>query len=191
MEQQTPLVCPSHTTQYIGAVIIGIVVGVGASFIYFRQAPVASSNTYQAGFEAAKNRVLESSMGMMFRTQDDIRTLSGAVTAVNGNQIIIHTESTNPFDDPSLADRTVLITNSTKITRISQSDTAAFQAEMEAFMKQMQSGKGAGGTPPQPSEPIRTTVSASSIVVGDTLTVTATENIKSSEKFTASEIQIR
>lgn len=191
MEQQTPLVCPSHTTQYIGAVIIGIVVGVGASFIYFRQAPVASSNTYQAGFEAAKNRVLESSMGMMFRTQDDIRTLSGAVTAVNGNQIIIHTESTNPFDDPSLADRTVLITNSTKITRISQSDTAAFQAEMEAFMKQMQSGKGAGGTPPQPSEPIRTTVSTSSIVVGDTLTVTATENIKSSEKFTASEIQIR
>jgi len=191
MDQQTPLVCPSHTTQYIGAVIVGIIVGTGASFVYLKQAPADSSNTYQAGFDAAKNRVLESSMGLMFRAPDDIRTLSGAVTAVDGNQIIIHTESTNPFVDPTLADRTILITSNTKITRISQSNTATFQAEMEAFMKQMQSGKGTGGTPPQPPEPVRTTVSASSILVGDTLIVTAVENIKTSKEFTASEIQIQ
>lgn len=192
MDQQTPLVCPSHATQYLGAIIVGIIIGAGVSFVYFKQAPVDSSNTYQAGFDAARKLVTESPMGMVFRIPDDIRTLSGTVTAVSGNQITIHTESINPFDDPKLADRTVFITGDTKITKISQGDPKVFQAEMEAFMKTMQSGKRTGGTlPPTPPQPTSTTVLASSVVVGNTLTATAVENIKTSKEFTASEIQIQ
>lgn len=191
METQTqPPVCPSHTTQYIGTVLIGIIVGIGLSFVYFKQAPASiGGGTYQEGFDTAKNRVLESAMGAIFRTPDDIRTLSGAVTALNGSKITIHIESQNPFDDPALADRTIVITVGTKITKISQGDPKVFQAEMDTFMKKIQSGKVAG-SPPVPPEPTRTTVGASSIKVGDTITATALENIRTLKEFTASELQI-
>ncbi|MBI5400894.1 MAG: hypothetical protein HZB12_02175 [Candidatus Yonathbacteria bacterium] len=191
MDQQQPLVCPSHTTQYVGAVIIGILVGAGASFAYFKQAPASSENTYQAGFDAAKKRVLESQMGMMLRTSDDIRVLSGTVTAVNGNRITLHTQSANPFDDdPSLSTRTVLITSETKIVKLSQKDPKEMQAEMTAFMKNMQTIK--GGTPAMPPEPFtRASATATDIAVGISLNITATENIKTAKEFTTSEIQIQ
>lgn len=90
MEQQTaPLVCPAHTTQYLGAVIIGVIVGASASFVYFNQAPAGGGNSYQAGFDAARARVEQSAVGGMFQTMEDIRSLSGTVTAVSGNRITI------------------------------------------------------------------------------------------------------
>lgn len=192
MDQQQPLVCPSHTTQYIGAVIIGIIIGAGASFVYFKQAPVTTGeNTYQAGYDAAKKRALESQLGGMFRTPDDIRTLSGSVTDVSGNRVTIHTTSINPFEDPMLDDRTITVTADTKIFKLTQKDPKTFQAEMDAFMKKMQSAKigSSPATPPSPST--KTTADIASITVGATLTVTAVENIKTAKEFSASEIQIQ
>lgn len=79
MDQQTaPLVCPAHTTQYIGAVIIGIIVGAGASFVYFNQ---AGGNSYQAGWDAARARVEQSTIGGMFQTMEELRSLYGTVTS--------------------------------------------------------------------------------------------------------------
>lgn len=191
MEPQQPLVCPSHTTQYLSVLIIGIIVGAGASFVYFKQAPVDSSNTYQAGFDAAKKRVLESPMGMMLRTPADMRTLSGTVTAINGNRITIHTQTTNPFADPTLDDRTVTITANTKISKLSQKAPKTMQAEMDAFMKTMQTGKGATqpATPPTPYTSTPATVA--NITAGSTVNITTGENIKDAKEFSASEIQIQ
>lgn len=192
MDQQQPLVCPSHTTQYIGAVIIGIIIGAGATFVYFRQAPVTTGeNTYQAGYDAAKKHVLESPLGGMFRAPNDIRTLSGSVTAVSGNRVTIHTTSMNPFEDPSLDDRTIVVTADTKIFKLAQKSPDVFKAEMDTFMKKMQSTKvgSSPATPPSPST--KTTSDIASITVGATLTVTAVENIKTSKEFSASEIQIQ
>lgn len=193
MDQQTPLVCPSHTTQYIGAVIVGIIVGAGASFVYFKQAPApaGTENTYQAGFDAAKKLVLESPMGMVFRTPDDVRALSGSVTAVNGDKITIHTQSTNPFADPALTDRTITITADTKIVKLSQKDPKVMQAEMAAFMKTMQAGKVTTKPVTPPTPYTSTVVTSADIAVGATLSVTARENIKNAKEFSASEIQIQ
>lgn len=191
MEPQQPLVCPSHTTQYIGVLIVGLVVGMGASSVYFKQAPAGTENTYQAGFDAAKKRVEESSFGMMIRTPDDIRALSGTVTAVSGNRITIHTQSINPFDAPALLDRTIVITKDTKIIETSQGDMKAFRVEMEAFMKKTQAGRGTGATRPSLPAPVSVTVDILSIKIGDTLTVTAVENIRATKEFSASEIQVQ
>lgn len=192
MDQQQPLVCPSHATQYIVAVIIGILVGAGASSVYFKQAPASiGGGTYQAGFDTARARVLESPMGAMFRTPDDIRTLSGSVTAVSGNRVTIHTTSINPFEDPALDDRIIVITTDTKIFKLTQKTQEVYKAEMDAFMKKMQSTKvsSSPATPPSPS--IKTTADLTSITVGATLNVTAVDNIKTMKEFPASEIQIQ
>lgn len=191
MEPQQPLICPAHTTQYIGAAIVGILLGAGASFIYLKQAPVSvGGGSYQAGFDAAKKLAEEGPLGMMLRTPDDIRTISGTVTAISGNQITIHTQSANPFDDPTLLDRTITVTATTKITKISPVDPKVFQTEMTDYMKKMQGTK----SPSQPLTPpasfTSTPATLASIAVGDTLNVTAIENIKTAKEFSASEIQI-
>ena len=177
--------------------MIGLLFGASVVFGYFKfqtNSPSNSipsgENTYQAGFDAARKLAEDSDVGGVFRTPDDVRTIFGVVTAIAGNRITIQTQSRNPFDDPALRDRTILVTTDTKITKTLPGDMEAFQKEMEAFVKKTQEGKGAGLTPPRPPQPIKTAVDVSSIVVGDTLTVTAVENIKNMKEFSAREIQI-
>lgn len=186
-QQTTPLVCPAHTVQYIGAVIVGVIVGAGVSFVYFNQ----GGNSYQAGWNAARARVEQSAIGGMLHSPEDIRSLSGTVTAVNGNRVTLHLQSVNPFEDPALDDRIVTATADTKILKLSLKDSKVFQTEMEAFAKAMQAGKGApqGMTPPEPFT--RDPADVASITVGNTLSVSATENIKNTKEFSASEIQIQ
>lgn len=192
MDQQQPLVCPSHTTQYIVAVIIGILVGAGASFVYFKQAYSSTTgNSYQDGFDAAKKRVLESPMSATLRTPDDIRTISGVVTAVNGNRITIHTQSMNPFEDPTLDDRIIIVTADTKISKLSSKDPKVYQTEMNVFMKNMQSAKPSSNPLIPPTLFTSTSAVVADIIAGSIISVTAGENIKSTKEFSASEITIQ
>lgn len=60
MEEGTQaLVCPRHTVRYItvfvAGVILGGVIAGAASSVYFNRAIASGANTYQAGFDAAKN----------------------------------------------------------------------------------------------------------------------------------------
>lgn len=188
MDQQTSTGQCSHSKCIVSSVallVVGVLIGAYAGPL------LNKANTYQAGFDAAKKRVEESSFGMMLRTPDDVRTLSGSVTAINGNRITLRTQSMNPFEDPSLLDRTVTVATDTKISKLSQKDPKVMQAEMEAFVKTMQSGKSASKptTPPEPFT--RTTATVADITVGDILNITAAENIKEAVEFSASEIQIQ
>ena len=140
---------------------------------------------YRSGFNSAKSLVENSSLGAMLRTPDDIRILPGTVTAVGADRITIHSVSNNPFDP--LSDRTVLITTSTKITKFTQKDPAMFKAEMDVYTKAAKSK-----TPPTPPEFFTiAAIAATDIKVGDTVMVTATDNIKSLQTFTAAFIQIQ
>lgn len=189
MENQTqPLVCPSHSMQYVGVFVLGVIFGIGSFFTYF--VFVTKENIYQQGFTDAKKMAQESDLGVVFRTQDYTRSISGTVTEIKGDNIIIHIRSLNPFDDSLLSDRSVVITKDTKITKTTQGDQALFQQEMEAFVRNMQTSKKTNIQPPQPPEPTVAVVGVSAIFVGDTITVISTENISKLKEFSASEIQI-
>lgn len=140
---------------------------------------------YQSGFNSAKSLVENSSLGAMLRTPDDIRILPGTVTTVGTDRITIHSTSNNPFDP--FSDRTVLITTSTKITKFTQKDPAMFKTEMDAYTKATKSASKV--TPPEFFT--ITAITPADIKVGDTVMVTATDNIKSQKTFTASFIQIQ
>ncbi len=179
----------NHLAQYVGMLVIGLIIGAGASFAFLKSSPTTGNDSYQAGFDAAKQLVLDSSLGGMFKTPDDIRSLSGTVTAISGNQLTLHTQSTNPFDDPALADRTVLINASTTVVKLAQKDPKTFQTEMNAFMKATQSGTSQPATPPEPFTRVPATVA--DIAVGNVVTVSAADNVKTAKSFTASQIQIQ
>ena len=190
MDQQ-PRICRTHTFEYISMFVIGILIGSGISFVYFSQSSSREgASAYQAGFDAAKKRVENSSFGAIIRTPDEMRVLSGTVTRINGNKIDFHIQSTRPFDEPSLDDRTTTVTSDTKISRLTQKDQKIFQSEMETFMKNSQTKKGATlATPPEPFS--HTPAILADIKVGDVLTVSAEENIKTKKEFTATDIQIQ
>lgn len=195
METQTPpLICPSHTKEYVGALLVGILIGTGASFLYLKQsggAPAGVENTYEAGFNDAKNRLLESPFGGMINTQEDIRNVSGSVTKVDGNRLTISTPSANPFADLDLASRIIIVNEETQIIELKPKDAKVFETEMAAFLKKVNAPKTATQpmlTPPEPF--ISTVISVSDIKVGDVISATAEENIRSLKEFSVTEIRI-
>lgn len=160
------------------------------AYLSSQSAPVKAGLTYKDGFDAARKLVEDSPMGAIFKTPDDVRSISGVVTKVSGSSVTVLTTTNNPFDDKALLERTVLLTKETQVTKISHGGEEKFRAQMDAFMKDIQSGKVSKLLPPTPPEPTRTKVALSIIAVGDTVSVTATENIKDKKEFTASAIEI-
>ncbi len=157
--------------------LVGIAIGVFAD----PYLPASLSNTqkgYQAGFESAKTLVASSSIGAMFNTPADVRSLSGTVTAINGGTLTLHVGMEDPFGDPALADRIVTVDASTTIVRLS----------IRPGSPALATGKDAIPAPPLFTQ---TAVSLSNIGIGDPLTVTATENIATAKDFTATGIQIQ
>lgn len=149
--------------------------------------PSALSNAkkgYDAGFAAARKVVEDSTLGNFFKTPDDVRTLSGTVTAIEGDKITMHLASINPFDDQSLNDRTVLITADTKIVKNVAKDPKTLSEELAKYRFTAK-----GGAAPQSYVQIIT--SMSDIKVGTSVLVKSSENVKMMQEFTASEVQIQ
>ena len=169
-----------------GLLLIGATIGI-FSYPYLSGSSSTTQKEYQAGFAAARALVENSSLGAMIKTPVDIRTLSGTVTANNGNSLTLHVQSVNPFDDPALADRSILIAASTTVMRRIQTDPAVYRAEVANFLKKPQ---GATTTRVLPEEYILISAKASDIKVGDTVSVIALSNIKLVKEFDASAIQI-
>ncbi len=159
------------------ALLVGIAVGIFAT-PYLPPSFGNYGRGYEAGFNAAKTLVASSSLGAMFGTPVDIRTLSGTVAAISGNQLTLRVGMTDPFGDSTLADRTVLVNASTTIVKLSASSGALTPM----------AGKDAILTPPLFTQ---TAMSLSGISIGDPLTVTAAQNIAAVKEFTATEIQIQ
>ena len=184
-----------ETKSNIGIILISVIIAflVGAVAVGFADPylPASLSNTqrgYQAGFDAARTLVENSSLGSFFQTPADVRMLSGTVTAINGNRVTFHTQATNPFDDPTLANRVASIDASTTITTQTRKDQKTYQADISALV---QAHTVAASTTAAIISPFVTTpASISDIKVGTSINVSAAENIQSSGEFTASAIQI-
>jgi hypothetical protein len=182
----------SPATHSAAKVVALLVIGAVAGALIDPYLPALVSNSkkgYQAGFNAARTLVLNSSLGAFLQTSNnDVRALAGTVTYINGSFLTLHVKSLNPFDDPALADRVIVINASTTVTRITQKDPVAFQAEMAAFLK-----ANAGRAKPATAPVSFTTAAArvSDIKVGDTINVLAFGNVKTVKEFVAHSIQIQ
>lgn len=130
--------------------------------------PASLSNTkkgYDNGFAAARTLVEKSSFGTFFKTEADVRIVTGTITAISGNQFTLHDDLViNPFEKTSFKERTVVMTDTTKVTKLipKKQNTVATQV----------------------------TASPSNLQVGDSVMVTAGENIKTLAEFAATDIQI-
>ena len=184
---------PQNNTHLAKSLLIIIAVFISGSVIgmvadpYLPSAISNAKKGYDTGFAAARKVVEESTLGNFFKTPDDVRTLSGTVTSIDGNRISLHLASNNPFDDASLADRTVLITADTKIVKNVAKDPKTLSEELARY-RALTKTSTSGVPQPQPYDKVVSDFSV--IKAGDSISVSASENIKMMEEFSASEIQI-
>ncbi len=171
------------------AFVVGAVVGVLVD-PYLPASLSGSNKSYQAGFDNAKSLVENSSLGAAFKTPNEIKQLSGSVTAINGSQLTLKVKSTNPFDDPSLANRTVLLNTSTKVVSLTAKPSATYQAEVDSFIKAQSNTATTSATKSLPSAFVSSPVNITNIAIGDSINVLTSQNIKTLKEFTATEVQI-
>ncbi len=152
--------------------------------------PLGTGNTYQDGFNAAKELVENSGIVAATKTPDDARTISGTVSAVSGTGFTIHILSTDPFASLALADRTVLVDSSTTVIKLVPKDPKTLQSEMDAFVKATQAGGDVSKIiPPTPVTDVPGSIS--DIAVGDFVTIIATENVGALKEFSAAQVQVQ
>ena len=164
------------------AFLVGGIVGVAAD-PYLPASLSNAKKSYSDGFSAARKIVEESRYGNYFRSPDDVRLLSGIVTAVNDTRITLRLSSDNPFDDQTLNERVVLITPDTKILKLVVKDSKAFQTELAEFNKTPQAISA-----PQPFTQVA--ITPQDLKTGELVTVTTSENVKTMKEFSATEVRV-
>ncbi len=105
-----------------------------------------------------------------------MRNISGTITAIKGATFTLHNEMSG-FSNPSLSERIVSVTTKTEISKITQKDEKALQAEMADFIKKVDATK----TKPQlvlsPELSVSSVASVSDITIGSSVQVVTIENI--------------
>ncbi len=151
----------------------------------------SGQNSYQAGWEAAKKRLAESGFAPMM-TDLEIKTISGEIKEIKGSKISLTIRPLEPLADPELDNRVITIDNQTKIYQLVQKDTAEYQKEMAEFNKKMQEQMAKPGTATQPLLPpdyfTKKLIQLTDLKVGQQVSATAAQDIKTVKEFTALEI---
>jgi hypothetical protein len=153
-------------------------------------------NTYQAGWEAAKQRLADSGFSSVMEGME-FRLISGEVlkTEAARGRISISINPLEPLADPELDTRIIIVDSNTKIIKLAEKDMAEYEKEMAEFDKQM--GEQMAGPDPMVELPMppefytRESADISSIVAGQMITVSAGEDIKEKKEFKATEITIQ
>ncbi len=159
-------------------------------------APGISQNTFQAGWEAARQRLKDTGFFPAL-TNQEVKEIYGQIKEIKDNKITLKIGPLEPLADPQLDMRTIEIDNQTKIYKLEAKDQTKFQQEMAEYNKLMEQRvkNPAAATTSQPIMPpslyTNKPISLSDLKVGMQITVSADNNIKDSQEFKAVEINIQ
>ena len=127
-----------------------------------------------------------------FPTVNDMRSLSGTVKKISGNIITLESApSPNPFEEIP-ATRQITVTSNTKILKTEPKSAEQFDkeiAELKKSMSQQSDSQAAAIIAPTPF--IEKELKVTDLKVGDMISVTASENIKTLAKFDAVQITMQ
>ena len=154
-------------------VVFGLGLGLGS------QIPRFLGKTYNDGWNAARERIASSPrFGFIADGPDEVGELYGVIESLNENTLTLSIEPLEPFADPSLDTRTVMIEGATKITKVTVRSLSEIQAETK-------------DTTVLPDPIVIQDASRDELKVGTRVFVQAGVNIKDAHTFTAKEIQVQ
>lgn len=192
------------------AIVVVAIIAFGAGF-YASRASVPmkkigdkpAANTFEAGWQAAKDRLKQTGMAPMMDESMQISSASGQVSAVNGDKISVKINPLEPLADPDLDERTIEINENTKIYQLSEKNQEQYRKETEEFEKkireQIANNSKPGEMPTVAASPVmppelfvKTEIKLSDIKIGSQINVvSAGQDIKNAKSFTASEITVQ
>ena len=182
------------TKQTLITIIITGLIGFGLGYSF---APTDETDTFQAGWDAAKQRLEESGFYPMIEDME-ITSVSGTVEEVKDNKISLKIYPLEPLADPELDNRVIEVDEKTEIYQLVQRDQAEYQRELEEFNKKMQEQMENPEAMAEMTEPVmppemslKQEISLTDIQVGQQISVRADEDIKDTKQFKAIEITVQ
>lgn len=178
------------TKQTIITIIIIALIFFGIGFAlasYYK----SGDNTYQAGWDAAKQRLAET--GYVPTMNDmEITFVDGIVQEVRDNKIYLKIQSLTPLANSELDNRIIETDENTKIYELVEKDQEQYQIELDEFTQKMQEEMDNPEIitePIMPPEPfIKQEINFNEIQVNQQIMVMAQEDIKDIKQFKAIEI---
>lgn len=158
-------------------IIVCLVVGFGLGFFIGWQ---STNGVLVAQLEKAKK---------FFPTTADVRSINGTINKIQINIVTIDvSQSGNPFEDLPTT-RQVTVVEKTVIVMQQQKDSAVYNQEYKLYLSALKRAATTTLSLPQPYE--EKIIKLSDLKVGDTISVEASENIKTSASFTATKIIVQ
>lgn len=149
---------------------------------------VNRKNTFQFGWEAARQRLIDTGFISKDMMSVEINAVSGEVQKIDGNKIYLKITPLEPLADVDLNIRAAKICNDTKIYRLKMKDTDKYMEEEAEFIKKIEEGQTEGLSPPDMFE--KEDLDLLSIEIGEMVTVMARENIRETKEFEVYEVQV-
>ena len=184
-EKIIPLLC----------LIVGLVGGFALGFGMEKSSESKNLANYQESLKARAT-----SMGILPPQMMEVTRLFGLIKSINGQTLTVVVQAPRDlFGDPALDERNVTIDSNTKITLLTQKDSAVFKREMDEFQSRMNAQKpGAvfSATPSELADRVapeffdKKIVDISELKVGQTISITTAENVKDQKSFVATAIEI-
>jgi len=174
----------SKKTQLIIIILVALIffgLGYAVSFLKNR-APVNNNDTYKAGWDAARAKLIESGLT---KTDFELRQLPGEIVEINGDKITLKVKSNvDPLADQSLGTRIIVVDSATKIYSLEAKDPKKYEAEIKAYNKLPQDKRPAEF----PNDFKKTEISLSDLPIGRMILVSAENDIKEAKEFKATQI---
>jgi len=154
---------------------------------------IDSSNTYQAGWEAARERLYKTGYLQLPDWQTPIKEILGNINNVSNSKITIITEPLDPLADPDLNNRIVEINSNTKIFHYAKKSKEQYDKELEEFNSKYKEkdwmNKPDSDILPPSNYYLAETVK-DDLQTGQQIRVKASQDIKNEKQFIAEEITI-
>lgn len=174
----------------------------GANFYKKGNTLIKSKNTFQAGWDTAKQRLVEAGLSPRAEQDIEINKVKGEVLDIKNNKVSLKISPLEILADPDLDYRIVNVNNTTKISFKVPKNKDKYKREVEEFEQKMSTFDPRSlvtegqdieqfEMPKFPESYIFKLGKLSNIKVGDNIIVIASENIKNSKKFNADEIIIQ
>jgi len=181
----------------IKQIIITIIIALvffGLGFISADYYKSYVNNTFEDGWDAAKQRLEETGFAPMM-IDTEITSINGEVQEIKNNKIYIKTYSLEPLADIELDNRIIEIDDNTKIYQLVEKDQKQLQREISEFEQKMQEQMNNPENMMEPVMPpelyIKQEISLADIEIGQQIVVTAEEDIKDKKEFKAIEIIVQ
>ena len=153
------------------------------------------NNSFQAGWDAARDRIAQSPLYKAFMSNDEIKSVTGIIQKIDGDKITVKIQPLDPLADPDLDVRIITVDADTKIFLAVQKDQAQLEKETKDWQdKMMQTQKPVDDSripiPIMPPNPFNLKdIKLSDLQSNQAIEVIADEKIKDKKEFTAIQIE--